>query len=157
VGRFEMANHDGVLETARDLIRRLELEAHPEGGWFRETHRSPVSLPREALPPGYPGDRPAATSILFLVEGGHATARHRLRSGEIWLHHAGDPLFLRIEPEDGEIEEVVLGPGEGQRFQAVVPPGGWQSARVPAGPHGYALAACVVAPGFVYEDFEVDG
>ena len=54
----------------RELIERFELSPHPEGGWYRETWRSGVSLTQAALPPGYPGDRVAMTSILFLLPAG---------------------------------------------------------------------------------------
>src|SRR5262245_2337175 len=80
--------------TAEDLIRTLGLERHPEGGWFRETYRSPERVPRSALPGRFGGDRSLATTILYLLPAGEHSAFHRLRADEIWCHHAGGPMHL---------------------------------------------------------------
>ena len=72
-------------------VRTLELEPHPEGGFYRETYRSDVRLPALA---GYPGPRVAVTSILFLLPAGRRSRLHRVRSEELWLFHEGDPLQL---------------------------------------------------------------
>lgn len=166
-----------------DLIARLRLSPHPEGGYFRETHRSSVTIPRAALPHGYPADRVASTSILFLLPTGVRSRWHRVRSEEIWIHQQGDPLQLRIAPPGGTAlpsrdlpsdpspggaslqtgapsdlsptHTFTLAQSEGHALQAVVPPNHWQDALALSGPHGYALAACVVAPGFDFQDFEI--
>ncbi len=144
------------MNDARTLIDRLGLAPHPEGGWFRETHRSDVVLARGALPAGYPGDRAACTSILFLLEADQRSANHRVRSEEIWLHQGGDELDLTIRVA-GESDRVVrLGTGPEATPQAVVPPGAWQEAAPVEGSHGYVLVGCVVAPGFDFEDFELE-
>lgn len=145
------------MSTARELIERLALAPHPEGGWFRETHRSDLLLPQDALPDGYRGDRAAATSILFLLEQGQRSAKHRVRSEEIWLHQGGDDLELIIRAEGEAERRVRLGLGPGATPQAVVPPGAWQEAAPLAGEHGYVLVGCVVAPGFDFADFEMEG
>lgn len=144
------------MSDARALIDRLGLAPHPEGGWFRETHRSSVTLPRDALPPGYPGDRAACTSILFLLEAGQRSANHRVRSEEIWLHQGGDDLALVFGETHEDATEVRLGTTAEAVPQAVVPPGAWQRAEPLPGPHGYVLVGCVVAPGFDFEDFEME-
>ena len=145
------------MTDARTLIDRLALAPHPEGGWFRETHRSSVTIPPDALPAGYPGVRTAATCILFLLESGQSSRSHRVRSEEIWLHQGGDDLELTMRaPESQDSRSVVLGPGPGAAPQAVVPPGWWQAARPLAGRHGYVLVGCVVAPGFEFADFEME-
>ncbi|MFF0493258.1 cupin domain-containing protein [Nocardia sp. NPDC004068] len=129
------------------LAAALDLEPHPEGGWFRETWRSPV----EFAPEGYPGPRAAATAIYFLLMPGEKSAPHTVRSDELWLWHGGGPLALDIGGE-----EIVLGPDieRGQRPQAVVPGGVTQSAR-PLGPD-HVLVTCVVSPGFDFADFRLD-
>jgi predicted cupin superfamily sugar epimerase len=139
------------------LIARLALAPHPEGGWFRETHHSDVVVRRDALPEGYPGDRCAVTAILFLLGSGERSAWHRVRSEEIWIHQRGDALRLRRHPPEdpAAVEEVLLGAGEEDSPQAVVPPGWWQTAEPERGPHGYVLVTCVVAPGFDFDDFEL--
>lgn len=125
----------------------LDLRPHPEGGWYRETWRSPV----EFTPNGYPGPRAAATAILFLLMPGEHSAPHTVRSDELWFWHDGGPLVLEI----GE-RQVVLGPdfAAGQQPQVIVPGGISQSARPLDDRH--VLVSCVVAPGFDFADFRLD-
>jgi predicted cupin superfamily sugar epimerase len=127
-----------------ELAVLLGLEAHPEGGWYRETWRSGV----EFEPEGYGGSRASATAIYFLLGPGEESRVHRVRSAEIWLWHSGGPLTLEY---DGTA--VTLGPdiAAGQHPQVVVPAGAWQSAR-PAGDQA-VLVSCVVSPGFDFADF----
>lgn len=67
---------------AQHWIERLNLEPHPEGGWYRQTYRASLMLPSAALP-GFTGDRAASTAIYFLLEGDQFSAFHRLRSDEV--------------------------------------------------------------------------
>lgn len=142
--------------TARpELARVLGLAAHPEGGWYRETWRSPVSF----QPAGYDGERATATAIYFLLAPGEESRWHRVRSTELWLWHSGGPLTLELggsgpDPSD-EPEVLTLGPkvAAGQHPQVVVPADAWQAAR-PAG-HEPVLVSCVVSPGFDFTDFEL--
>src|SRR5215468_1573398 len=116
--------------TARPpLAEQLDLAPHPEGGWYRETWRSPVSL----QPEGYDGQRSAATAIYFLLQPGERSRWHIVRSDELWLWHAGSSLVLQLGGAGGEPAEeraVVLGAdvAAGQQPQAVVPGGVWQRA-----------------------------
>jgi len=148
-----------VSEPVRALIERLELVVHPEGGWYRETWRSPIELAAEALPPGYSGSRRLLTSIYYLLPTGARSALHRVRSEELWLHHQGDDLLLGIgsslEAASQPASGLRLGQGPEATLQAIVPAGDWQHAQALEGPAGYALVACVVAPGFEFEDFEM--
>ncbi|MQY24559.1 cupin domain-containing protein [Nocardia aurantia] len=130
-----------------ELAAVLDMQPHPEGGWYRETWRSPV----EFTPSGYGDTRAAATSIHFLLLPGERSAPHTVRSDELWFWHRGGPLLLNI---DGE--EIVLGPDveHGQLLQAVVPGGVSQAAR-PAGDE-YVLVSCIVSPGFDFADFRLD-
>jgi predicted cupin superfamily sugar epimerase len=143
----------GLSPEIRSLIDRLMLVPHPEGGWYRETWRSGVTLAKDALGPGYAGDRSAVTSILFLLPTGMRSRPHRVPSDEIWLHQQGDDLRLILGKDEGRA--LRLGQAEGALLQAVVPPGEWQEAEALAGAAGYALVGCVVAPGFDFEDFEM--
>ena len=142
--------HADLPPTVLARIEELELAPHPEGGFYRETHRSPRVLP--ALP-DYPGDRVACTSILFLLPTGVVSRWHRVRSEELWLLHEGDPLrlSLRADPDDGATSVLLSRAAP----QAVVPAGMWQQAEVAPGTAGYSLVGCVVAPGFDFEDFEM--
>jgi uncharacterized protein len=139
------------METM-SLIETLGLRAHPEGGWFAETWRAPV----EFSPAGYPGPRAAATAITFLLRAGEESRWHRVRSDELWLWQGLGPLRLRLGgsgPAPAPAAELVVGPAPGHPVQGLVPAGIWQAA-APLTDAG-ALVACVVAPGFAYEDFEL--
>src|SRR5512137_333397 len=139
----------GLPEDAQDVVRRLGLAPHPEGGWYRETWRSPLRVR------GPRGERPAMTVIDYLLEAGDFSGFHRVHSDEAWHHVAGGALDLHVlDPGGGHaIHRIGSAALDGARFHAVVPAGAWQAAR-PAG-DGWVLASCTVAPGFAFEDFEM--
>ncbi|WP_084815925.1 cupin domain-containing protein [Frondihabitans sp. Leaf304] len=122
----------------------LDLEPHPEGGWYRRTWTSCAATST----PG--GERPAATLILFLLPPGEASAWHRVTSDEIWLWHGPDPVLLELGG-DGEAPGASTGILlDGSSTQGFVPAGVWQRT-VPS--DGEALVSCVVSPGFSFADF----
>lgn len=134
--------------VVRDLIAKLGLERHPEGGWYAETWRGEV---------GQDG-RATGTAIHFLLEAGQRSHWHTVDAAEIWLWHAGDPLLLGTATSDNvPVTEITLGPNalSGQSVQHVIQPGVWQAASVSDGPAGYALVSCVVAPGFEFSGFRL--
>jgi len=133
------------------LAELLELAAHPEGGWYRETWRSEVSF----QPEGYDGERASATAIYFLLGPGEESQWHRVRSAEIWLWHSGGPLTLQYGETPEQAVAVTLGPDvvAGEQPQVVIPAGAWQAAR-PAGDQA-VLVSCVVSPGFDFADFSM--
>lgn len=129
--------------TADEVIARLRLEAHPEGGWYRQDWAAPGQ------------GRPLGTAIWFLLKEGERSHWHRLDADELWLWHGGAPLILSLaRSEAGPAEEAVLGPDltSGALPRRVVPAEWWQAAR-PDG--GWALVSCVVVPGFVFDRFEM--
>jgi predicted cupin superfamily sugar epimerase len=146
----------GKKGTAEYWIERLGLEAHPEGGYFRQTYRSELSLGREALPAGFSGARAASTAIYFLLEGENFSAFHRLRSDEVWHFYAGASLAVHVIDEDGRCSEIRLGRDAeaGEVFQAVVKAGRWFASEM-RDRKSWALVGCTVAPGFDFEDFEM--
>jgi hypothetical protein len=141
----------GDQPTAAEVIARLGLEPHPEGGFFRETYRSADSVDAPQ------GPRAAATGIAFLLTVERPSRFHRLLSDELWVHQGGAPLELWLLEPAGAARAVVLG-SAGARSDAApaarVPAGTWQAARVtrPAAAD-WALVSCVVTPGFDYADF----
>jgi uncharacterized protein len=140
--------------AAQELIRVLGLQAHPEGGFYRETWRSNIILPPAVLPEGYGGDRAAGTAILFLLPTGHSSHWHRVKSAELWFHQAGDPLELSVS-ENLHTQNSPIFLGKDFCFQSIVPPSWWQKAQPVAGIAGYTLVSCVVVPGFDFADFEM--
>lgn len=133
--------------TAQELITRLVLSPHPEGGWYRETWRAATT----------DGERPAGTAILFLLEAGQMSHWHSVDASEIWLWHAGDCLRLSTAPDaHGPIQNAILSADilSGHAVQHVVPAGHWQSADPePGGRAGFVLVSCLVVPGFDFAGF----
>ena len=142
--------------TAQQVIDRLGLEPHvAEGGYFRETYRSPLYLPAHALPSEYGSERNASTAIYYLLTPDTCSAIHRVKSDEVFHFYAGDAVEMLQLRQDGGAAVVVIGSdlAAGHTPQVVVPAGVWQGCRlVPGG--SWALMGCTVAPGFDYADFE---
>jgi uncharacterized protein len=140
---------------AQHWIDRLNLEPHPEGGWYRQTYRAPLTLPHSALP-SYAGDRAASTAIYFLLAGDQFSALHRLRSDEVWHFYTGSGLIVHVITPEGDYRQLLLGSNAaaGEEFQAVVPAGCWFGSSLRQ-PNTYALVGCTVAPGFDFADFEI--
>lgn len=143
-------------KNAAYWINRLGLSPHPEGGYFRETYRSPLLLTHAHLPERYGSDRACATAIYFLLEGGQVSKFHRLRSDELWFHHAGSSLTLSLIEPDGAARQFALGQDidNGEQPQLLLPRNRWFGASVNR-ENSYTLVSCVVAPGFDFEDFEL--
>jgi hypothetical protein len=141
---------------ARHWIETLGLAPHPEGGYFREVYRSADLIPAAGLPDRYGAPRCTGTSIYFLLEGRDRSHLHRLKSDEVWYHHAGGTLAISMILPDGRREDVRLGtsPRDGALPQAVLPRGAWFGARLES-ESDYALIGCAVAPGFDFADFEL--
>lgn len=136
-------------------IQQLQLQPHPEGGYFRETYRSDESITGDSLPARYDGERSLSTAIYFLLKGDQVSAFHRIRSDELWHFHAGSPLTLHLLDGGGH-RTLKLGPNpqDGAAFQHTVPRQTWFGAAVDD-PQGYTLVSCTVAPGFDFRDFEM--
>ena len=134
----------GPQPTAADIIARLGLQPHPEGGHYRETFRDPR---RDA------NGRSFSTAIYFLLARGERSHWHRIDAVEVWHYYAGHTLTLKIADDDGQ-RSVRLGPDlvAGEQPQAVVPPHAWQAAES-AG--DWTLVGCTVAPGFEFAKFEM--
>jgi len=133
------------------LAESLGLTPHPEGGWYRQTWASAVTV---TLPDGRV--RPTATLIYFLLPAGESSAWHRVASDELWLAHTGT-VSLELggdgaRPDEGERLVVGVDVTAGQRPQALVPAGCWQ--RTVPSDHD-ALVSCLVSPGFDFADFEL--
>jgi len=143
-------------QSAQYWIDKLNLIPHPEGGYYRETYRSELSIAREALPPQFAGSRLVSTAIYFLLEGENFSAFHRLRSDEMWHFYAGNPITVHVIEPDGEYSEIQLGsnPDAGEVLQSVVKAGRWFASQV-RDAKAFALAGCTVAPGFDFADFEL--
>jgi hypothetical protein len=137
-----------------ELIRRLDLKPHPEGGFFSETYRSARRVSREA---GSALTHSASTAIYYLLCDGAHSAWHRIRSDEVWHFYAGEPLNVYVLDANGTLVTHKLGNALAHPdavFQAVVPAGLWFAAEC-ADPATFALVGCTVAPGFEFSEFEL--
>jgi predicted cupin superfamily sugar epimerase len=155
--RFRGSEEISVAEKdAGYWIEKLGLMPHPEGGHFRQTYKSDVTLGKTALPAGFTGSRASSTAIYFLLEADNFSAFHRLRSDEIWHFYDGEPLVVHVIEPEGEYSSILLGrdASAGQVLQAVVKAGCWFASHV-ADWKSWALVGCTVSPGFEFEDFEM--
>ena len=138
-----MSDMDRAALTAEAVIALLELQPHPEGGFFRETFRETAS----------DGGRGASTAIYFLLRAGERSHWHKVDASEVWHWHAGAPLRLSIA-DGADRRDLRLGPdlAAGERPQGVVPPFAWQAAETLG---AWTLVGCTVAPAFDFAGFEL--
>ncbi|MBM5794077.1 MAG: cupin domain-containing protein [Cyanobacteria bacterium K_DeepCast_0m_m1_088] len=139
--------------SSQSVIERYGLRPHPEGGWYREVHRSSQLVSRSDG-----SQRAGLTVILFLLEAGQPSAWHRVHGAdESWHFIGGDPLKLLLMREcDQPVTTHLLGfAAEQPELQpvAVVPAGWWQAAHCQG---DWSLVSCCVGPGFDFQDFELD-
>lgn len=146
----------GMDRDAQYWIRTLELERHPEGGYFRRTYKSKTLILEGAHPGGHTGPRAVLSCIHYLLIRGDFSAFHRLASWEAWHFHDGDRLLLHILLPDGRLETRPMGrtPEAGETRIEVIEPGCWFAAELAEG-GSFALIGCTVAPGFEFEDFQL--
>jgi uncharacterized protein len=132
------------LPSAAEIIARLELKPHPEGGHYRETFRDARADAN---------GRALSTAIYFLLARGERSHWHRIDAVEIWHYYAGSALTLDIADDSGQ-RRVRLGPdlAVGDVPQATVPPYAWQAAETTG---DWTLVGCTVAPGFDFATFEL--
>ncbi len=144
---------------AQYWIDKLQLQPHPEGGFYKETYRA------EGVIAGI--ERNYATAIYFLLPEGKFSAFHRIKSDEMWHFYAGHRLHIYVIDPKGRLQTYHLGNNieQGEQFQIVVPAGCWFASQVDASqvdasqvntePTRYAIVGCTVAPGFDFRDFEM--
>ena len=130
--------------SAADVIARLGLKPHPEGGHYRETFRDSGCDAN---------GRSRSTAIYFLLARGERSHWHRIDAVEVWHYYAGDALTLRIA-DGNETRSITLGPdiAAGEAPQVIVPAHAWQAAESTG---EWTLVGCTVAPGFEFAKFEL--
>lgn len=137
-----------LSQELKQLIETLQLEPHPEGGFYRETLRSPKHLGEGSH------QRSLGTAIYFLVPGGMVTGWHAVASPELWHFYTGAPLVLEHVNQEGHFFRHLLGADLefGHRPQQLIPEHEWQRAYSTG---AYTLCGCTVSPGFDFRDFEL--
>lgn len=144
--------------TASELISLLGLAPLPiEGGFFRETWRSPLTVGPGALPLRYTSEKSLGTAIYYLLtnDPNSFSALHRLPTDEMYHFYLGDPVEMLLLTPDGAGRRIILGQNieAGQSVQFVVPAGVWQGSKLVAGGE-FALLGTTMSPGFDPSDYQ---
>ena len=126
--------------TADEIIAKLNLAPHPEGGHYRQTWVAENQ------------GRPTGTCIYFLLKSGEHSHWHKVDATEIWLYHAGSPLILSLSAtETGPAVNHLLTPDLTEGVpQLIVPENHWQAAQSTG---AFTLVSCTVSPGFQFDGF----
>lgn len=143
------------MYTADYFVKNLEMIAHPEGGFYKETFASAENISDRDLNVKFEGSRILWTSIYFLLRNGEVSNFHRLKSDEMWYYHSGSPLTIYMISPEGELttEQLGLNIENGEKPQVVVPKDYIFGSAM--NNEGYALVGCMVSPGFEFKDFEL--
>lgn len=135
------------MTTAQELVQSLGLLPHPEGGFYKETYRSELTLEGK--------ERQLLTSIYFLLTSENISKFHRIKSDELWYFHAGSPLIVHTLGERGHQQHHLgLELSKGQQPFLWIPKDTIFGSTV-AENDGFSLVSCAVAPGFDFRDFEL--
>ena len=142
--------------TAEEIINKLGLKPHPEGGFYKEIYKSDDFIEPSCLHNKFNDKKRFSTSIYYLLRNGDFSAFHRIKSDELWHHYAeGDILLHLLDPKSG-YQTKILGneiTGNGS-FQLIVPANTWFAAELFHG-SSFSLVGCTVSPGFDFDDFEL--
>lgn len=138
--------------NAEDWITHLDMAAHPEGGYFKQSFVSPEKVSLAA----HPAERNLYTSIYFLLRSQDISHFHRLKSDELWYFHAGHAVTVHILDAEGHYraEKLGLDITAGERPQVLVEKGSIFGSTVEA-EDAFSLVGCMVSPGFDFADFEL--
>ncbi len=136
------------------LIDALQLQPHPEGGFYKELYRSDGVI--ETGTGSFPDKRNFCTSIYYLLGSDDISRFHRIKSDETWHHYEGSSATIHIIHEDGLYEALHLGKNveKGQLPQHTVPANTWFGVSVDE-PDTFSLFGCTVSPGFDFQDFQM--
>lgn len=152
-------------KDAKYLIRELGLLQHPEGGFYKETYRSDITIDTPIDPTkkqheelAHSGAHSIASSIYYLLEGKQVSFFHKLNNAdEIWHFYKGSSLTIySLNETKRKIDELKLGDDleNGEKFQILIRRGSWLGARV-SDVYSYSLVGCTVFPAFMFEDFQL--
>jgi predicted cupin superfamily sugar epimerase len=145
------------MTTWQELVERLEMQPHPEGGFFKESYRASGMIPAQARKKlGHKDARQFSTAIYYLLPAGATSKLHRMASDEIFHFYLGGPMTLVKLGPKGEVQTVVLGQdlAAGQQLQHVVRAGWWFGGWCEEG-SPFSLVGCTVSPGFDFTDFKL--
>ena len=140
------------MTDRQQLIQALNLEAHVEGGYFRQTYKAEngISIVTDN------GERTTMTSIFYLLTSDAPIGHFHLNKSDIVHYfHTSDPIDYFLIDQNGKLSHEVMGPDvvNGHQLQLAVKGGTWKASRLNEnGTYGYGLIGEAVAPGFEYQD-----
>jgi predicted cupin superfamily sugar epimerase len=164
------------MVSASEIVAKLNLAPHPEGGFYYETFRdTSIVLSKSQLPPEYKVERPVSSCIYFLLPSGSVSHLHRIPCAETWHFYVGEPItILELNEKDGNVKLTCLGPNlmDNEQPQYTVPPNVWFGSyptkditispdgtvvKAPSrnGEYHFSLVGCTCAPAFQFQDFEL--
>lgn len=143
-----------MVTTAQDWIEKLNLQPHPDGGYYRETYRSTDLINQDQSLSRYIGLRNSCTAIYYLLKEQDFSPFHKLKSDEIFHFYAGSALDVHLISELGIYSHLKLGnnPDNNEVLQLVIPQSTWFASNV-SKEESYSLIGCTVSPGFDFNDF----
>ena len=137
------------------LVDLLQLQPHPEGGYFKETYRSEGFISSDDLAE-IDGNRNYSTAIYFLLTSDSFSAFHRIKQDELWHFYQGETILIHEIKPTGVYIKHQLGSQmeEGIFPQICISANSWFASEV--SPEGkFGLVGCTVSPGFDFRDFEL--
>lgn len=139
-----------IMGEQEELVVKLGLIPHPEGGFYKETYRSEEVIHSSEME----GERSMSTAIYFMLTAGNFSAFHRIKSDEMWHFYKGASVRIHVINPNGAYETILLGDKieEGENLQAIVPAGFWFASETTG---EFSLVGCTVSPGFDFRDFEL--
>jgi uncharacterized protein len=137
-------------------IKKLNLQKHPEGGYYRENYRCQDIINQDKLLTRYNDSRNSSTAIYYLLLKEEFSAFHRLKSDEIFHFYSGSTLIIDMIDNKGKYYQFKLGnnPDKNEFLQLVIPHGCWFASHVSES-NSYSLIGCTVSPGFDFADFSL--
>ncbi len=133
----------------QNLIHKLGLQPHPEGGYFARTHL---------------GAQNTFSTAYFLLTQQDRSHWHSIQSEELLLFHVGTPLQVHImdtKANSARLQTHILGSDilNGQSVQIHIPAHSILAmepiADNPTPSHGYSLISCLVTPPFTFQQFRL--
>lgn len=139
-------------------IKKLKLEKHPEGGYYKQIYKDKIMIKKEGLPNIFDGNRSCSTAIYYLLNGNNFSAFHKIKSDEIWHYYEGNTSIKIYEiKNNGELIVHDLGRNvDNEKFVVVIEKNSWFAAELKnKEENNFALVGCTVAPGFEFKDFKL--
>jgi predicted cupin superfamily sugar epimerase len=137
------------MQDFNSIIEALNLLPHPEGGFYKETHRSNIAI-RSSL---HAREKSAYTAIYYLLGGKDFSSWHRIQSDETWFFHSGCDVSIYFFDDHKLLKIMPLGMAS-KNLQFTIPANTWFAAK-PKDEASFSLVSCAVGPGFEFNDFEI--